>query len=640
MKKLKKLFVALALCAPLTAMAKDVVINEENFPDANFRTYLQEQWYGEDGVITEAEIKGITSIFVDRRGISSLKGIEHFTALRWLYCLDNQLTALDVSKNTALTELRCQNNQLTALDVSNNTALTTLRCYSNQLTALDVSKNTELTWLDCLDNQLTALDVSKNTALTDLDCGGNQLTALDVSKNTELTWLDCSSNQLTVLDVSKNTALTGLVCRYNELTALDVSNNTELTSLSCYNNKLTALDVSNNTELTSLYCANNQLTALDMSKNTELTWLACYYNQLTALDVSKNTALTDLSCYNNQLTALDVSKNTELTNLVCWGNDLTALDVSNNTALTRLDCYGNQLTALDVSSNTALTTLNCYDNQLTALDVSKNTALTELYCYQNQIKGESMDALVSSLPETGGTLRVRYWVSEGNVMTKAQVAAAKAKGWTPYYHDWDSWKWLEYEGGIPESVTVTIGEDGLATFCPEYDVDFSSATTIAAYKAAVSGNTVKLTRVETVAAGEGVLIRSLSGDAVEEELPTIDAETAMNADNAFVGTLTGITLPATENGVTNFVLSKVNGVIGFFKADNTAVAAGKAYLPVENYNAARGLSIVFDDGTTGISEITSKQTADDAAVYTLGGVRTAKPTKGLYIKNGKKVFIK
>ena len=36
-------------------------------------------------------------------------------------------------------------------------------------------------------NQLTTLDVSKNTALTDLDCDNNQLTTLDVSKNTALT---------------------------------------------------------------------------------------------------------------------------------------------------------------------------------------------------------------------------------------------------------------------------------------------------------------------------------------------------------------------------------------------------------------------------------------------------------------------
>ncbi|MBR0279499.1 MAG: putative Ig domain-containing protein, partial [Synergistaceae bacterium] len=39
------------------------------------------------------------------------------TALTNLYCSNNQLTALDLSKNTALTRLECQNNKITTLDV-------------------------------------------------------------------------------------------------------------------------------------------------------------------------------------------------------------------------------------------------------------------------------------------------------------------------------------------------------------------------------------------------------------------------------------------------------------------------------------------------------------------------------------------
>ncbi|MDR3235754.1 MAG: hypothetical protein LBT48_03390, partial [Prevotellaceae bacterium] len=49
-------------------------------------------------------------------------------------CSDNQLTALDVSKNTALRVLRCGGNELPTLDVSKNAALIELECYKNQLT--------------------------------------------------------------------------------------------------------------------------------------------------------------------------------------------------------------------------------------------------------------------------------------------------------------------------------------------------------------------------------------------------------------------------------------------------------------------------------------------------------------------------
>ena len=336
----------------------DVLINEENFPDENFRAYVRDNFDSDgNGVLSQAELENVTQIYCSYCSISSLKGIEYFTALEVLRCYDNHLTALDVSKNTALEDLFC---------------------YSNQLTALDVSKNTALRSLYCGDNQLTALDVSKNTALEDLFCYSNQLTSLDVSKNTALEQLWCDNNQLTALDVSKNTALENLSCYSNQLTALDVSKNTALWRLSCGDNQLTALDVSKNSVLKDLSCDRNQLTALDVSKNTAMRYLGCSYNQLTALDMSKNIALDELYCYDNHLTELDVSKNTALKYLGCGNNQLTELDVSKNTALMDLSCGNNQLTELDVSKNTALASLSCEYNQLTELDLSKNPELEQV----------------------------------------------------------------------------------------------------------------------------------------------------------------------------------------------------------------------------------------------------------------------
>lgn len=134
MRQLNKLFVAIALCASLTAAAQDIEINAGNFPDENFRNYLLAQDYGKDGVLTETEIEQITEISVFSKRISSLQGIEHFTALEDLDCTNNQLTALDVSKNTALKSMSCAHNQLTTLNVSGCTALSgKLRFYGNQI---------------------------------------------------------------------------------------------------------------------------------------------------------------------------------------------------------------------------------------------------------------------------------------------------------------------------------------------------------------------------------------------------------------------------------------------------------------------------------------------------------------------------
>ena len=198
----------------IAVQSAGVAIDNTNFPDANFRTIVEYYDTNKDSSLSDTEIAAVEEIDCYDKGISNLKGIEYFTALRSLNCGCNQLTSLDVSKNTALTKLYCSNNQLTSLDVSKNTALTKLYCDNNQLTSLDVSKNTALTGLNCGHNQLTALDVSKNTALTGLNCGYNQLTALDVSKNTALTDLDCDKNQLTSLDVS-NTNMDDLDCDDN-----------------------------------------------------------------------------------------------------------------------------------------------------------------------------------------------------------------------------------------------------------------------------------------------------------------------------------------------------------------------------------------------------------------------------------------
>ena len=449
-----------------------VAVNEQNFPDTNFRNWVKAQSYGSDGILTTSEIAAVTKIDVSNKSISSLKGIEYFTAL---------------------TELKCFFNQLTELDVSKNTALGYLYCYDNQLKSLDVSKNTALIWLYCNANQLTSLDVSNNTALTTLECSGNQLKSLDVSKNTALKWLFCEGNQLTSLDVSNNTALYDLYCSDNQLTTLDVSGCTALEELYCRNNQLTSLDVSNNTALKELRCGRNQLTTLDVSSCTGLKWLVCDENQLTTLDVSGCTALTYLYCYENQIRGkgmTDLVKSlpdrssaseegelqvyddeTPAGNLMTpkqvkiatdknwkvqmWDDDyedfipyegetpdgieiseenfpdenfrayVSSEDIDRNrdgylsddeiVATTEINVsYLNISDLKGIEFFNGLKELNCSYNQLTSLDVSHNMALTRLYCYSNLIRGVGMTKLVNSLPDRNspsaeeGTLWVYY----------------------------------------------------------------------------------------------------------------------------------------------------------------------------------------------------------------------------------------
>ena len=282
----KHLFLFIMMLSPMLASAEDVKINETTFPDTNFRNWVLSQDYGKDGMLTEGEIAEVTFMnlfpqnIIAEGHIQSLKGIEYFTAMTKLVCSRNELTELDLSKNTALTWLECYGNHLKELDLSNNPELTYLECLSNELTTLDILNCTKLTELYCFDNQLTTLNVSGCSALTMLKCYSNPLTELNVYGCTSLTTMWVSNNKLSVLDVSDCTSLTALWCDNNQLTLLDVSKNKNLSDLRCGENQLTQLDVSKNTMLTELRCNDNQLTALDLSKNKQLTSLRTYHNPI------------------------------------------------------------------------------------------------------------------------------------------------------------------------------------------------------------------------------------------------------------------------------------------------------------------------------------------------------------------------
>ena len=100
-----------------------VEINETNFPDANFREFIKENFDTDgDGVLSAEEIAAVTSIILSEDGmhgittvVSDLKGIEYFTELETLNCSCNQISYLDVSVNTALRTLWCFENNLSVL---------------------------------------------------------------------------------------------------------------------------------------------------------------------------------------------------------------------------------------------------------------------------------------------------------------------------------------------------------------------------------------------------------------------------------------------------------------------------------------------------------------------------------------------
>ena len=247
-------------------------INEDNFPDPNFRNYIKTYKAGGRDVLTVEEQRKVETIEVEGKNISNLKGIEAFPNLKELKCGNNSIQNLDLRQNPKLKTLKCNKNQLTQLDLSKNPDIDYLNCSENQLEQLDVSHLKDLVNLDCSHNNLEQLDVKNSKFLVALYCSWNRLTELDadVSHKSHLERVECQNNQLTSLILGQNKLLKKLNCAHNQLTQLNLNNMISLKDLNCFNNQLTVLDVSDSPELTTLWLGNNHLTSLNLDNNPNL----------------------------------------------------------------------------------------------------------------------------------------------------------------------------------------------------------------------------------------------------------------------------------------------------------------------------------------------------------------------------------
>ena len=257
---------------PIFIFETSLPINAKNFPDANFRKYIEGNIAGGRDVLTVEERSKVETIEVEGKNISRLEGIEAFPNLKVLKCGNNSIQKLDLRQNPKLETLKCNENQLTQLDLSKNPVIDYLYCSENQLEQLDVS-HLQLKYLYCSHNDLEQLDVKNSKWLKELDCSkNNRLTALDldVAHKPNLVRVECQDNQLTSLILGENKGLEKLNCANNQLTQLNLKNMISLKELRCQNNQLTALDVSSSPDLTTLVLKNNHLTSLNLDNNPHL----------------------------------------------------------------------------------------------------------------------------------------------------------------------------------------------------------------------------------------------------------------------------------------------------------------------------------------------------------------------------------
>ena len=290
-----------------------VEITEEIFPDPVLRGIISGPEYDQngDGILDPNEIIELRNIDCEYAGVKSMKGIEHLTELRCVWCRGNQIEELDVSNLKELQGLWCSENPLKELDITNNSELLWVYCFKCELTELDVSQNPHMAFIEINDNPLNGLDVTSCTELEHLTCGSCGLKKLDLKNNKNLAHLDAMRNQLEELDVTNCRKMKRLDIWDNKgLGSIDVSKCPGLQYYNCSNNDVTKIDVTHNPELVKLACAYNaELEELDLSNNPKLVYLDCAIDGLSELDLSNNPYLYFLQAFTNPFTTLDIGCN-------------------------------------------------------------------------------------------------------------------------------------------------------------------------------------------------------------------------------------------------------------------------------------------------------------------------------------------
>lgn len=181
-----------------------------------------------------------------------------------------------------------------------------------------------------------------------------------------------------------------------------------------------------------------------------------------------------------------------------------------------------------------------------------------------------------------------------------------------------------------ESLPLSVGAAGYATLIAPVALEIPADVEV--YTAAFEDGKAKLTSIsDVIPANVGVVVKAAKGTynfniTTTENVATSALSGVPNTANVASESAAFI-LANGKHGVGFYKLSSANRTIHGFRAFYTAPAEAQAVS-----------AFLLEDNVTGIEEI--ETSADKAPIYDLSGRRVAKAEKGVYIQNGRKIFVK
>lgn len=181
-----------------------------------------------------------------------------------------------------------------------------------------------------------------------------------------------------------------------------------------------------------------------------------------------------------------------------------------------------------------------------------------------------------------------------------------------------------------ESLPLSVGAAGYATLIAPVALEIPAGVEV--YTAAFEEGKAKLTSIsDVIPANVGVVVKAAQGTynfniTTTENVVTSALSGMPNTANVASESAAFI-LANGKHGIGFYKLSSANRTIHGFRAFYTAPAEAQAVS-----------AFLLEDNVTGIEEV--ETSADKAPIYDLSGRRVAKAEKGVYIQNGRKIFVK
>lgn len=241
----------------------------------------------------------------------------------------------------------------------------------------------------------------------------------------------------------------------------------------------------------------------------------------------------------------------------------------------------------------------------------------------------------------------KVWVSASDITT---AASAVIKNNFPTTAGWQGFCWVNslvlYDGfsftpptdktykAVNSILYRNIDADAFATICCPFQITGGADGTFYQPESLTDG-TLNFETISTKEGGKAYLYKASSAVTTltgpqDALLATSPVANGMGVE--MVGTYTNIaTVPTDDYVLSGTDLYKVNSAV--------SLKPFRAYFTIPG-NAGARIALNFDDETTGINEVRGKMEDVRGVYYDMQGRRVVQPTKGLYIKDGKKVMIK